>query len=78
MIVPDVQALECYSALTPDASAISGEAAAWELNQMFSIANGTNDENLLAMSIGKTTQQCPVGYNWCGTFHCARLYGKLI
>jgi hypothetical protein len=71
MVVPNVQALECYESVTKNASlAIGGRA--WELNPKFRIANGGNEENSLA-----GTRQCPTWSNMCFTLHCTAQYGML-
>jgi hypothetical protein len=76
MIVPDVQALECY--YYTNATSAMGGRAAWELNKMFRIENG-QEENPLTLSIGDghPTRQCSAGFNFCATLRCAKLYGTV-
>jgi hypothetical protein len=78
MNVPNVKALECYQYATKNASSTTSGRAAWQLNKMFRIATG-NDENPLAVAIGDghPTRQCPAGYNFCATLHCTKIYGML-
>jgi hypothetical protein len=68
MIVPNVQALECYYTLNPDASPISGGHATRE-----NIVLNGQQENPLMLPIGDTFQ-CPAGYNYCATYHCRLSY----
>jgi hypothetical protein len=77
MIVPNVQALECYESVTKNASSTMGGRVTWELNKMFRIENG-QEESPLEVSIGgggNAIKQCSAGYTFCATLHCAKLYG---
>jgi hypothetical protein len=80
MIVPNVQALECYHYATKNASSGMGGRAAWKLNPKFRTAIGGIEENSFApLSIGDghPTRQCPDYSTFCATLHCANLFGKL-
>jgi hypothetical protein len=71
--------LECYYTVTKNASsATSVGRVAWELNKMFRIENGQQEENPLTVSIGggEPTAQCPTdSRTYCATIQCAGLYG---